>query len=366
MDCLVKTLPPHLWWEAAMRAIAINPANAPARAPAIAAGLVLPPQHLAILTSKYWGTKGVKLTVSFTDNPTESLRNKILQHMNAWGTKANVEFTYTQGSGEVRIARERGQGYWSYLGTDVHSIPQNQQTMNLDNFSDSTPDSEFYRVVRHETGHTLGFPHEHERMEIIALLDSQKTITYFQQHYGWDAQTTTEQVLTPLSSTEIQATSPDVRSIMCYDFAGACTKNGQPIPGGSDINELDYSFAAKLYPKAGGPVDPNPPTGGNNVTLKQITDTLDQVTKLAMQKVNKQGQQIIQKVQSLDKQAVSKLFSGQGHTPEAAVKELEQSHDWKEIVGGVFLTAKQVAELVAEYGPEFKKFIKDVQSRFAS
>jgi hypothetical protein len=28
--------------------------------------------------------------------------------------------------------------------------------MNLDSFTTSTPDSEFYRVVRHETGHTLG------------------------------------------------------------------------------------------------------------------------------------------------------------------------------------------------------------------
>jgi hypothetical protein len=34
----------------------------------------------------------------------------------------------------------------------------------------TTPDAEFYRVVRHETGHTLGFPHEHMRKEIIVVL----------------------------------------------------------------------------------------------------------------------------------------------------------------------------------------------------
>ena len=62
---------------------------------------------------------------------------------------------------QVRIARTREDGYWSYLGTDILSIDASQQTMNLDSFSMNTPDSEFYRVVRHETGHTLGFPHEH-------------------------------------------------------------------------------------------------------------------------------------------------------------------------------------------------------------
>ena len=54
-------------------------------------------------------------------------------------------------------------GYWSYLGTDVLHIPVDQQTMNLQGFTERTPESEYRRVVRHETGHTMGFPHEHMR-----------------------------------------------------------------------------------------------------------------------------------------------------------------------------------------------------------
>jgi len=54
-------------------------------------------------------------------------------------------------------------GYWSYLGTDILHIPKNRPTMCLENFSMDTLESEYKRVVRHETGHTLGFPHEHMR-----------------------------------------------------------------------------------------------------------------------------------------------------------------------------------------------------------
>jgi hypothetical protein len=53
------------------------------------------------------------------------------------------------------------EGYWSYLGTDIRLIPWNRPTMNLQGFTMNTSESEYKRVVRHETGHTLGFPHEH-------------------------------------------------------------------------------------------------------------------------------------------------------------------------------------------------------------
>jgi hypothetical protein len=36
---------------------------------------------------------------------------------------------------------------------------------------------------------------------------------------------------------------------MCYQIPGAITKDGKPIPGGSDINRKDFAFAASIYPK---------------------------------------------------------------------------------------------------------------------
>jgi hypothetical protein len=44
-------------------------------------------------------------------------------------------------------------------------------------------------------------------------------------------------------------TESDPLSIMCYQIPGAITKDGKPIPGGTDINAKDFAFAAAMYPK---------------------------------------------------------------------------------------------------------------------
>jgi hypothetical protein len=260
--CTIKQLPKELHLHAAHTAIRINPVNRPAS--------VATPEHIALLTSKYWGAGGVKLTVSFMDNPASDLRARILQHMNAWASRntVNVSFTETAAGGQVRIARAND-GYWSYLGTDILQIPMNQQTMNLQGFTMSTPESEFHRVVRHETGHTLGFPHEHMRKEIVERIDPQKAYAYFWQMDGWDQQTVDQQELTPLDDATIQGTPADVNSIMCYQLPASITKDGQPIPGGIDIDDSDYGYAAKIYPS--GITPPPPPTHPSPLQCKQNT-----------------------------------------------------------------------------------------------
>jgi hypothetical protein len=169
--------------------------------------------------------------------------------MNAWAQFCGVSFTETADTGDVRISRGQG-GYWSYLGTDIHLIPTNRQTMNLQGFTMSTPDSEFHRVVRHETGHTLGFPHEHMRQALVDRIDRQKAYAYFLRTQGWDQQTVDQQVLTPLDPSEIIGTEADQDSIMCYQLPGEITKDGRPIHGGLDINDSDGRFAGIVYPKS--------------------------------------------------------------------------------------------------------------------
>lgn len=133
-----------------------------------------------------WGSR----SVGFMDNPSADLRRRILLHMNAWGTSANVEFLETKSDAHVRIAREGGAdgGYWSYVGTDNLHISNDRQTMNLEGFSMNTSESEYRRGVRHETGHTLGFPHEHMRKALVDKIDTAKAIEYFIRTRGWSEQ----------------------------------------------------------------------------------------------------------------------------------------------------------------------------------
>ncbi len=113
----------------------------------------------------------------------------------------------------------------------------------------NTDEREFRRVVRHEAGHTLGFPHEHMRKELVALIDPEKAYDFFLRTQGWSRQMVDQQVLTPLSKNSIMGTPPDQDSIMCYQLPGSITRDGQPIRGGSDINATDYAFAGRIYPK---------------------------------------------------------------------------------------------------------------------
>lgn len=253
--CTPKRLPTEMLVRAARIATEVNPINhAPLeRLVRLDRSFSPSPDRIAVLTTKYWRTNGVRLTVGFLDNPPKDLRRRIVQHMNAWAKTANIKFTESSSSPKVRIARLGGDdgGYWSYLGTDILSIAPAEPTMNLEGFTMHTPESEFRRVVRHETGHTLGCPHEHMRRQLVNKIDVQKAIEYFGQTQGWSEAEVRAQVLTPLEESSLLGTADaDPNSIMCYQLPGVITKDGKPILGGSDIDKSDFTFMAKVYPKA--------------------------------------------------------------------------------------------------------------------
>ena len=246
MGCRIKALPARLNERAAQVAAQINPVNAPLFE--TAGTLVDSPQRLTITTQKYWGPRPRRFSVSFMETTPADLRAKIVSHLNAWSRTTGMSFAETSGIGQIRISRGPG-GYYSYLGTDITLIPKNRQTMNLQNFTMSTPDSEFRRVVRHEAGHSLGFPHEHMRAELVARIDPAKAYPYFLATQGWSKEMVDQQVLTALDKGSIFGTAPDQDSIMCYQLPGQITFDGRPIRGGADINATDAAFAGLVYPK---------------------------------------------------------------------------------------------------------------------
>jgi hypothetical protein len=258
--CVPRQLPERLLVRAAQTATRINPANGLNIAAMASLGRsdgIMDPQRIAVLTAKYWGPQSRQLTVSFMESTPADLRARIVSHLNAWNRTGGISFVETRGTGQVRISRGGG-GYWSYLGTDILHIPPGQQTMNLAGFTMNTPDSEYRRVIRHEAGHTLGFPHEHMRKELIARIDREKAYAYFWDTQRWDRAMVDQQVLTPLDDRSIMSTPPDQDSIMCYQLPGSITRDGQPIRGGLDINATDGAFCGHIYPKAGASAGASP------------------------------------------------------------------------------------------------------------
>jgi CHAT domain len=254
--CRPKSLPLDKFVAAERRAVEVNPENASERRTVSRSpiGRRGGPRRIAVVIARKWPAKGVRLSVSFLDNPSAALRSRIIGHMNAWGTQANVLFTETEGVGQVRISRldspEDMAGYWSYIGTEILEAKEDEPTLNLDSFTMRVSDAEFRRVVRHEAGHTLGFDHEHMRSEIVNGIDRKKAFAFFDKDQGWSREEVEEQVLTPLAKKSIMGTKEaDPLSIMCYQLPGSIMKNGKPVKGGIDINPNDFAFAKSLYPK---------------------------------------------------------------------------------------------------------------------
>lgn len=212
---------------------------------------------IAVDKNKYWKGGKVDLSVSFLDGPDATTRRLILEHMNAWNKWCNVKFRETTGTGQIRIARittaedPEMSGYWSYIGTDIRKIPIGEPTMNLEGFVAKTSLREYRRVVRHETGHTLGCEHEHMRKEIVGRIDKQKAYAYFKKTDNWTKKDVDLQVLTPLEDISILGTpKADATSIMCYDLPGSIMKDGTAVTGGMDINANDGAFMGTLFPRA--------------------------------------------------------------------------------------------------------------------
>lgn len=255
--CAPRYLPRREWPRAAANAIAVNPDNRPPGLEEDEPLVGSEGERLAIVVTRYWGKKGVHLTVGFFATPDQALRRRILLHLNAWGTSANVVFVESVAEPQVRIARWTANeaapgenGYWSYLGTDILLSGADRPTMNLEAFTMQTLDSEFYRVVRHEAGHTLGFPHEHMRKSLVKQLDREKVIRDYMKTQGWTRQEVIDQVLTPLEESSLLGTPmAEADSIMCYEISGELTLDGKPIVGGTDITANDHAFAAQVYPR---------------------------------------------------------------------------------------------------------------------
>jgi hypothetical protein len=88
------------------------------------------------------------------------------------------------------------------------------------------------------------------RRELVAKIDRQKAIAFYDIDQGWTKEEVEEQVLTPLEEKSIMGTAAaDPTSIMCYQIPGKITKDGKAIAGGCDINANDFRFAASIYPK---------------------------------------------------------------------------------------------------------------------
>jgi serralysin len=247
--CVPKSLPPSLVVAAALRAHVAHPDNVPEIHPHLLGGLH--PVEIASVTSKRW-RPGSILTVGFLGG-SPATQGRVLAHMRRWSEVCNIGFArHEPDLSQIRIAFLAGQGSWSYIGTDILSIPAPEPTMNLGWIDDDTPDEEVRRVVVHETGHTLSFEHEAQLGEALGQLvfDRDRVYAYFGGAPNfWSRDQVDSQILTPLELAGVEHSDFDKRSIMEYWFDPSWIVPPTLIPATTDLSPTDIARAASWYPR---------------------------------------------------------------------------------------------------------------------
>ncbi|MDA1315618.1 MAG: M12 family metallopeptidase [Acidobacteria bacterium] len=152
---------------------------------------------------------------------------------------------------EIRIGFQQGAGAWSYVGTYVLNIGQDQRTMNFG--WDLTRPGEIDTAI-HEIGHTLGLPHEHQNPNAGIVWDEEAVYaTLAGSPNFWPREKTFHNIIRKIDPDTVQGSNWDPDSVMHYPFdAGLIQEPARfrtglrPAPG---LSSRDVEWIKTFYPE---------------------------------------------------------------------------------------------------------------------
>ena len=220
--------------------------------------------RLIILMADKW-VNGTVLRYAFFKSPakwaaSEDRKEMVRRAFGQWkdlGIGLQFKETESLDEAEIRIGFQRGDGHWSYLGSQILDYGASERTMNLDR-GDRGLDID---TAIHEIGHTLGFPHEHQNPKAGIVWDEEAVYKALgKSPNNWDRRTTYYNIIRKISPDDVQGSTWDSDSIMHYNFEPGLIKQParyyrdglNPAPG---LSERDKSWVRTFYP----PFGPQPP-----------------------------------------------------------------------------------------------------------
>jgi serralysin len=214
-----------------------------------------------ILTGKKWDNSRT-IKVALHPNVDATVRRKTAERVEQAFSYVNLDLRFVDSwtAGDIRIGFVRGDGSWSYLGTDNRTISSEQRTMNLGWLEPNTHDSEYERVVVHECFHMFGMPHEHQHPRNGIPWDKPKVYEYYMgPPNNWSREEVDHNLFRVYSETITQFSTFDKASIMLYPIPNEFTVGDWYAPRNTTPSKTDIDFLAEQYPKAVEPPRPTKP-----------------------------------------------------------------------------------------------------------
>jgi len=160
-----------------------------------------------------------------------------------WMKYANIEIIQvTSGPSEIRCSFDPG-GSWSYIGTEILSVPPDQPTINF-GWGPDMP------TCLHELGHTLGLIHEHQNPLARIPWNKSAVLAYYAgPPNNWPYQQTVDNVLTVDNPALLTNGGFDKYSIMEYPIpAELVTDPSFAVGWNTELSAGDKALIAAIYP----------------------------------------------------------------------------------------------------------------------
>ena len=205
---------------------------------------------------------GGKISVCFFDGGMPA-RDHVATVATKWSEGTSIAFDFGPAGARrtcdpanpsnVRISF-RGDGYWSYVGTQARLIDPNKQTLNLQGMDRAQFNDNDNGVILHEFGHAVGFEHEHQSPK--SGCQEQFNWSYLYTAMGWSKEEVDRNMRRLDSSSSaggLLVTTFDRQSIMLYSLEPAAFKDPAhascfiPEPNNA-ISSVDRQAIAKIYP----------------------------------------------------------------------------------------------------------------------
>ena len=226
-----------------------------------------------VVRSLAW-RRGETIKVCFHGG-TRKAQERVARIAREWMQYANVVFDFEEGgapracmgdnSADIKVAFEDDKGWWSVPGTVSRA---QDPSMNLQFYGVDTPmlkdgqpapEAPMRATILHEFGHALGLLHEHQSPNANCDAEIDWDAAYkVGADIGWDKALVDRNFRQLASSTSLNATEVDRKSIMHYSLPPTLFKRGRQsacfVPENLALSQVDRTFIASIYPKDEAPV----------------------------------------------------------------------------------------------------------------